>query len=130
MVHKVPKKEEIVEAILQATLENGVINSQKKFREIVLKKLKEKNVSYAATGRRIRKIALQSDKINIEIKTAEVNRHNPSKCPVCGSKFIPQRNKTVFNGTVTLGYQCSKCPYWTGLKYRRPTRYVFSKKYE
>ena len=35
---------------------------------------------------------------------------------------------TVFGGTVTLGYRCSRCGYWTGLRKRVPTRYVFTRR--
>jgi len=31
-------------------------------------------------------------------------------------------------GTVTLGYRCERCKYWTGLKRRVPTRYIFTRR--
>src|SRR6266571_1125992 len=50
------------------------------------------------------------------------------KCPVCGVRLKKVRNMTVFGGTVTLGYRCERCKYWTGLKRRVPTRYVFTRR--
>ncbi len=128
MSRKLPAKDEVLEAILHVFTEKGIVNSQTKFRELVVSSLKAQDERFVATGARVRRIALESGKVSVEVRTREVNRRNPSKCPVCGGKLVPQKNKTVYNGTVTLGYQCSNCPYWTGLKYRRPIRYVFVKK--
>ncbi len=50
------------------------------------------------------------------------------KCPVCGARLRKVRNMTVFGGTVTLGYRCDRCRYWTGLRKRVPTRYIFTRK--
>jgi DNA-directed RNA polymerase subunit RPC12/RpoP len=49
-----------------------------------------------------------------------------SRCPVCNTRITPVKNETIFGGSVTLGYECSFCGYWTGMKRRVPQRYVFS----
>jgi DNA-directed RNA polymerase subunit RPC12/RpoP len=49
-------------------------------------------------------------------------------CPVCGGRTEKIKNLTVYGGTVTRGYRCRACGYWTGLKKRVPTLYIFSPK--
>jgi C4-type Zn-finger protein len=46
-------------------------------------------------------------------------------CPVCDGRTERIRNLTVYGGSVTMGYRCRTCGYWTGLKNRVPTLYVF-----
>ena len=62
----------------------------------------------------------------LEIHAREANeKRGLTKCPVCGERVKRLKNMTVFGGTVTLGFKCPKCGYWSGLRRRVPTRYVF-----
>ena len=63
-------------------------------------------------------------KVEIQTREAEEKSRNV-RCPVCGSKTKRIQNETVYGGKVTLGYKCRSCGYWTGMKRRVPTRYIF-----
>jgi hypothetical protein len=47
-------------------------------------------------------------------------------CPICGSKVKKIKNKTLKGGFITIGYNCTFCPYHTGIPLKLPARYTFS----
>ena len=78
---------------------------------------------------RLRQIAIDSGLLDLEIHCREADQKTSLfKCPVCGERLQRVRNMTVYGGTVTLGYRCDRCKYWTGLRRRIPTRYVFTRR--
>ena len=73
-------------------------------------------------------LVLKSGVADLDIHCREtVRKTSLGKCPVCRSKLKRVKNLTVYGGTVTLGYHCRTCGYWTGLKQRVPTKYVFTR---
>ena len=126
MSYRIPPAELLAEVIREVLKRRPMVISQRKLTELVLKDLKRIDEEYSATEERIRKVAIDQGAAKIEIHCREgEERSRHSRCPVCGSKMRRIRNETIFGGTVTLGYKCTKCPYWTGLKRRNPIRYVF-----
>jgi len=126
MSYRIPPADTLAEAISEALKGRPMVVSQQKLTKIVLKKLKDKDPEYTATEERIRKLSIDRDLAKIEIHAREADdRSRYGRCPVCSSKMKRIQNETIFGGTVTLGYKCTKCPYWTGLKRRIPIRYVF-----
>jgi DNA-directed RNA polymerase subunit RPC12/RpoP len=124
-----PSDTEILDAIKDALRRHGVISSQKKFADLVLRELHRHDPDYSVSDARIRRLALAHDLVTIDIKTRESDqRTSAGLCPVCSSKTERIRNLTVYGGTVTRGYRCKNCGYWTGLRKRVPTLYVFSPK--
>ena len=91
------------------------------------KELKKLNPLYKVSGPRVRRAALRSGLIRLEIHCRETTeRRAIYKCPVCSTKLKQVKNQTVYGGTVTLEHRCPGCGYWTGVKRRVPTRYVFT----
>ena len=126
MPYRIPPEDLLAEVIRKVLSRRPMVVSQRKLTQMVLKELRSYDEQYAATEERIRKVAIDSSAAKIEIHCREgEERSRYSKCPVCSSKMRRVRNETIFGGTVTLGYKCTKCPYWTGLKRRIPIRYVF-----
>lgn len=126
MPYRIPSEDLLAEVIREVLTRRPMVVSQRKLTQMVLKELKTYDEQYTATEERIRKVAIDSGSAKIEIHCREgEERSRYSKCPVCTSKMRRIRNETIFGGTVTLGYKCNKCPYWTGLKRRIPIRYVF-----
>ena len=126
MSYRIPTSEVLAEAIRDVLRRRPTVGSQRRLTELVLRELKGIDEDYTASEERIRKVAIDSGSAKIEIHCREgEERSRYTRCPVCGSKMNRIRNETVFGGTVTLGYKCTKCPYWTGLKRRMPIRYVF-----
>jgi len=126
MSYRIPHFEVLAEVIREVLRGRPTVSSQRKLTELVLRKLKEIDADYTASEERIRRVAIDSGVAKIEIHCREgEERSRQSRCPVCCSKMRRIRNETIFGGTVTLGYKCTRCPYWTGLKRRIPVRYVF-----
>lgn len=126
MGYRIPPSDLLADIISALLRRRPTVSSQRKLTELVLRELKSIDPDYTASEERIRRVAIDSGAAKIEIHCREAEeRSRYTRCPVCGSKMNRIRNETIFGGTVTLGYKCTKCPYWTGLKRRVPIRYVF-----
>jgi len=124
--YKVPSDEEVVEAIQKAMTGSHIVRSQTELRALVQTELKVKDPAYSITNERLRRIALEKVGLAIEMQSRELEDGPAlSKCPVCKSPLKATKNVTIYGGTVTLGFKCTKCPFWTGVKRRVPTRYTF-----
>lgn len=129
MVYRKPSDTEVVEAIRDALRRHGVVSSQRKMTELALKELRRHDPDYSVSEQRIRRLAIRNDLASIEIRGRDTKeKTRASACPVCGGKTVRIKNLTVYGGTVTTGYKCRICGYWTGLRQRVPTLYVFSPK--
>jgi C4-type Zn-finger protein len=134
-MYKIPSDKQVIEALRAIFKNRRMVGSQHSLKKLVDKELLElskseegKKVTYKVSQPRLRRLTIRSGVANIEIHGREsVTRTSLGKCPVCGSRLKRVKNLTVFGGTVTLGYQCKTCKYWTGLKQRVPTRYVFAR---
>lgn len=104
------------------------VASQRKLKALVERDLKGEEV-FRVGEPRLRKIAIDSGLVDLEIHCRDTEEmRSLIRCPVCEERLRRVRNMTVFGGTVTLGYRCERCRYWTGLKRRIPTRYVFTRR--
>ncbi len=127
MAYRIPSSEVIVKAIISCIGDYGVIYSQRKLGELVRKKIQETEHLYQVSDERIRRLAVSNHLVELELKYKESMRGKlPHKCPICGSLLKRIKNMTIDGGTVTLGYSCKTCRYWTGLKKNVPARYVFT----
>ncbi|UCG68849.1 MAG: hypothetical protein JSV09_13810 [Thermoplasmata archaeon] len=127
MPYKIPQDDEVLRAIKNVMNRQGVVNSQTKLKELVERDLHVTDKDYHVSPRRLRVLALSSDDVRVEIHCRESDtKKGISKCPVCNHKLKLVKNKTIFDGVVIIGHECTHCPYWTGLKRRIPTRYVFT----
>ena len=105
-----------------------MVDSQRRLKFLVEKDLKGQE-KYQVGQPRLRLLAIDSGLVDLEIHCRDTDEmRSLVKCPVCGERLQKVRNMTVFGGTVTLGYRCDRCTYWTGLKRRVPTRYVFTRR--
>ena len=115
-------------ALRRATAVKPTVDSQRKLKRLVEKELKAEEV-FKVGGERLRRIAIDSKLFDLRILTRETGKRKSSvNCPVCASRLQRLRNMTVFGGTVTLGYKCGTCGYWTGLRRRVPVRYIFTRR--
>ncbi|MFW5904039.1 MAG: hypothetical protein ACOCTK_01075 [Candidatus Saliniplasma sp.] len=127
MPYSIPDDDEIRDALENVMKRNKGINSLTKLRKLVIKELQIKNPDYTVSAPRVRKIAVRTPFINtkIEARRADKKGEFKGRCPVCDAKLKMNKNETIYGGTVTLGYRCTECPYWTEMKKRVPTRYRF-----
>jgi len=127
MPYSIPDDDEIEDALRYVMRRMKGINSLSKLRKLILKQLKNIDKDYTVSSERLRKIAVTSSFIKTTIYTRQGKKKKKfsGKCPVCGGKLNLTKNETIFGGTVTLGYKCTKCPYWTTIRRRIPIRYSF-----
>lgn len=129
MAYKLPTDEEVADAIRRAVARHGVVNSQRKLTELVRKELKTLDPDFTIAEERVRMMAINKGLVKISINARDTPaKTSSSTCPVCSKRMKHIKNLTVYGGSVDLGYRCPRCGYWTGLKSRRPTRYIFSSK--
>lgn len=129
MAYRKPSDTEVLDAIKDALQRHGVVSSQRKMTELVLKELHRHDSDYAVSEERVRLLALKHGIAKIEIRSRDSREKTKAgACPVCGGKMKRLRNQTVYGGTVTFGYKCTSCSYWTGMKHRVPKLYIFAPK--
>ncbi|TET91566.1 MAG: hypothetical protein E3J35_02335 [Methanomassiliicoccales archaeon] len=126
--YRVPKNEQILDALKSIFLRRRTVSSQRELKKLVEKELRS-DEEFKVGEQRLRHIVLDSGLLDVDIHCREsLEKRHLSKCPVCESKLKKVRNLTVFGGTVTLGFKCPRCAYWSGLRKRVPMRYVFTRR--
>ena len=126
MSYHIPSDNQVEIALKKILKENRTIQSQKKLKQLIVKELNTKKKTFGVSESRLRKIAINSNFVKLEIHSREGDpRRLLAKCPVCGSYLKRVKNLTIWGGEVTIEFSCSNCVYWTGKKKRIPTRYVF-----
>jgi len=126
MAYRKPSDTEIVDAIKDALRRHGVINSQRKMTELVLKELHRHDPDYSVSEVRVRKLAIKNKLARVSIRYRGTGEKTAAgECPVCNGRMKRLRNLTVYGGTVTRGYKCGACGYWTGLKHQVAGQYIF-----
>lgn len=125
MGYRVPSDEEVLGAVTRVLAREGSVTSQRELREEVLDELAMLDDDYAVSGERLRVLAVRSRYVDLEIRLGVSDRDPPDRCPVCGEGFDKVRNATLDDEVVTIGWTCTRCPYWTGQERRVPLRYTF-----
>lgn len=126
--YRIPSDERVRASLARVFSTRQVVDSQRRLKQLVEKDLRG-DEKYRVGGRRLRLAALESGLVDLEIRCRETpEMRSLVKCPVCVERLKKVRNMTVFGGTVTLGYRCPRCKYWTGLRRRVPTRYIFTRR--
>lgn len=129
MAYRIPSDTEVIQAIKDVLDRYGAISSQRKLTDLVLRYLRRHDSDYTVSEERVRKLAIANGLATLEIRCRETkDKTSAGSCPVCGGRTERIKNLTVYGGSVTMGYRCRTCGYWTGLKNRVPTLYVFSPK--
>ncbi|MFQ6013217.1 MAG: hypothetical protein ACE5LS_06200 [Thermoplasmata archaeon] len=126
--YRIPSRARVEGALQRVLGRRKTITSQRELKELLDREMARED-GYRVSGPRARRIAYDSGLVRMEIESRETQEMRTlHRCPVCGHRLDLVKNMTVFGGTVTLGYRCRNCPYWTGLKRRVPTRYTFTRK--
>jgi hypothetical protein len=101
--------------------------SQAELRRALLPLLRREDPLLAIGGRRMRRLLIGSGRVRVRVRYSErADRPPLAWCPVCGADVRPIRNRTLIGESVTMGYRCSRCAYWTHLRRRVPVRYAFA----
>ncbi len=126
--YRIPSDELVLQALRRILATKRTVDSQRQLKSLVERELRGKE-NFRIGERRLRLLALGSGLVRLDPLFRETaGRRTIRRCPVCGEKTRRTRNMTVYGGTVTVGFRCAHCGYWTGLNVRVPTRYVFTRK--
>jgi hypothetical protein len=126
MSYHIPSDEQLIKVLQKVMKKAHTINSQSLLRKIIQDELKKIDPSFGVSPQRLRKLAINSPFVSLEIQSREGNPNKILKgCPVCNHRLKKIKNLTIWGGEVTIEFQCPHCGYWTGKKKRVPTRYIF-----
>ena len=126
--YRIPSDDRVRGSLVRVFSTRQMVDSQRWLKQLVERDLKG-DERFRVGEPRLRLLAIESGLVDLEIRCRDTTEmRSLVRCPVCGERLKKVRNMTVFGGTVTLGYRCGRCKYWTGLRRRVPTRYVFHRK--
>lgn len=126
MKKNIADDDSIVKAVCEVMKTRPRIDSQREFVNAVLKELSSVTPGVRASAVRIRKAAVLSGSVRLEILYRESERPDlPEICPVCGSAMVSVLNRTLESQTTELKRNCSICTYSTGADVLVPARYTF-----
>ena len=129
-MYSIPKDGDVVLAIRNVLARYKVIRSQRDLREKVEQELNFGGGTSHVGEARVRRLAIISGVAILKVHTRATGRAGKMNgCPVCGNELTRHRNMTVYGDTITTGYRCGKCEYWTeSNNLRLPSRYEFTLK--
>ena len=127
-MYNIPKDGDVVLAIRNVLARYKTVHSLREFKERIEQELNFGTGNYRVGEDRIRRLAIISGMADIKVHTKSTGQDiSISKCPVCASSLKASRNMTVYGKTVTVGYKCPECNYWTEKgNLRMPSRYEFT----
>jgi len=126
--YRIPSDDRVRGSLVRVFSTRQMVDSQRRLKQLVERDLKGEE-KFRVGEPRLRLLAIESGLVDLEIRCRDTDEmRSLVRCPVCGERLEKVRNMTVFGGTVTLGYRCGRCKYWTGLRRRVPTRYVFTRR--
>jgi len=126
--YRIPSDDRVRGSLVRVFSTRQMVDSQRRLKQLVERDLKG-DERFRVGEPRLRLLAIESGLVDLEIRCRDTTEmRSLVRCPVCGERLKKVRNMTVFGGTVTLGYRCGRCKYWTGLRRRVPTRYVFTRR--
>ena len=123
---KIPDRDTVSDSVREVMRHNQRVESQRELSDLVQKELETVDPDYRISGERIRKIAVSSEAVRLEIEYRETDRDDlPDICPVCGNSMTPIINMTLEGDRTEVKRTCSVCPFSIGRKPRIPGRYIF-----
>ncbi len=130
MGYRLPDETRLRVVLTDVVDRSGGVRTLSRLVDLVGDALAQDDPRYRVSAERLRRIAVTSDKIRVQIHTRRSGSKRLKKaCPVCGSRMKRLENQTLTGSRVILEARCPTCPYWTGRARRIPTRYVFQSRH-
>ena len=124
-MYKIPKDEEIAEAIHSVLAKHKEVKSQSLFCEFVLGELKKESPYYRVSSDRVKRVAsLEGVKIFIEKRKSQ---KEAKSCFVCGGELFTLKVKNLMGTEVPSGKKCRVCGFKMNKSHLAPRRYIFYK---
>lgn len=116
----------VAKAILSVMSVKPRIESQTELARLVVAELRKDDPAARVSTSRIRKIAVSTGIVKLEIEYRESDRKDlPDLCPVCGSGMSPIINNTLDGARTEIKRNCTVCPYTVGKNILIPGKYAF-----
>lgn len=126
MAQNIADDQSIIDAARRVMQTRPRIECQGTFANLVLEELKREDESIRASPARIRKVAVSSGAVKVEIEYRETDRVDlPEICPVCGNGMSPVYNGTLDGKIVEIKRNCTVCSFSVGKKVLTPGKYIF-----
>jgi hypothetical protein len=129
MAYKIPRENDVADALLIVMHKNPQVRSQRELVGLVGTQLSRLDEDYRISGERIRRIGLNKGiiRVNIEYSTAK-DKELPEICPVCRNQMVSVKNRTLDGGIIEVRRRCDLCKFTTGPESVVPGRYHFTKR--
>lgn len=116
----------VAEAVRKVMITRPRVESQAELSRLVLKELRNSDPTVRVSTARIRKIAVSSGVVKLEIEYRETDRKFlPDVCPVCGNGMSAIINNTLTGEQTEIRRNCTVCPYSVGKNVMAPGKYAF-----
>ncbi len=102
---KIPKKEDVIEAVETVLKRRLSVNSLKELKDLVLEELLKKDRMFRLSENRLRKILAEIKGLKI------VGGFKNKNCPICGSELYPVKVRNLKGDFFTIGFHCKKCGF-------------------
>lgn len=129
MAYKIPRENDVADALLIVMHKNPQVRSQRELTGLVKKQLTLHDDEYRISGERIRRIGLNKGIIRVSIDYNRIDSGVlPDICPVCRNPMISVKNRTLDGGVIEVRRKCDLCKFTTGPDPAVPGRYHFTKR--
>ena len=126
MSNKISDEADISAAVRRVMQRKPRIETQRELAELVLVEMRKTDPEARASAVRIRRIAVTSGAVHLEIDYRESTRDTlPDICPVCGSGMSSVMNNTLDGERTEIKRNCTVCPYSVGKVLMMPGKYAF-----
>ena len=129
MAYKIPRENDVADALLIVMHKNPQVRSQRELTGLVKRQLSVLDEGYRISGERIRRIGLNKGIIRVSIDYNKViGKALPEACPVCRNPMVSIKNRTLDGGVIEVRRRCDLCKFTTGPEPTVPGRYHFTKR--
>ena len=126
MARKIPKRDFLDQIMKYTIRKRRVIESQRKFAELVKKSLRQYDKRFAVTPMRLRELATGIPEIKIKTQTKRSKKKKKlTVCPVCKKKISKKEELNLVGKKVRIGYRCRRCGFKSDLASVVPRKYTF-----
>jgi len=126
MARKIPKRDFLDQIMKYTIRRRKVIESQKKFAELVKKSLRQYDKRFAVTPMRVRELAARMPEIKIKTQTKRSKKKKKlTVCPVCKKRISKKEELNLLGKKVRIGYRCRRCGFKSDLASLVPRKYTF-----
>lgn len=123
-MYKIPRKDEVGEAVLEVLRDYKEVASQAILHSLVLDKLRKENQFFKISPGRVRKVAADLEGVKIFVEKRKSSRE-AKKCFICGEKMVWVEGRSLLGESTKTGKKCLRCGFRIDRPSLEPRRYIF-----